>query len=75
MLEGSQAYGQEKGDVRMTAHSLVVVYGFDAHGVIMRHIVRCLDQGLIDEVLFRLKIRDYIDERMHTLWSAGNTIH
>ncbi|MFT9090383.1 MAG: hypothetical protein ABF479_05205 [Gluconacetobacter sp.] len=74
MLERSQARAREKVSVRAMAHSLIVVCGDGARGVTMRHIARCLDQDLPDDVLFWLKVRNQIDWLMRTSRREGDSI-
>lgn len=74
MLEGLQTSAREQVSARAMAHSLVIVYGAGARGMTIRHIVRCLDQDLSDEVMFWLKVRNQIDWLMRTSRREGDNI-
>lgn len=74
MLEGSQTSAQDTVSVQATAHSLIAVYGVGARDMTVRHIVRCLEQNLIDEVMFWLKVRNQIDGLMRTSRRADDVI-
>ncbi len=74
MLERSQARAREKVSVRAMAHSLIVACGDGARTMTMRHIARCLDQGLPDDVLFWLKVRNQIDWLLRTSRREGDSI-
>ncbi|GBQ25445.1 hypothetical protein ACLRDC_02530 [Gluconacetobacter sacchari] len=75
MLEGSDEEEEEKRvSARATAHSLVAVYGAGARDMTMRHIARSLDQNLIEDVLFWLKVRNQIDWLMRTSPREGDSI-
>lgn len=74
MLDGSQGRVGEKVSARATAHSLILVYGAGARGATMRHVARCLDENLPDEVLFWLKVRNQIDWLLRTSRREGESV-
>ena len=54
------ALSPHTGETAM-APSLLLVYGTHARSVTIRHIGRCLDQGLLEEAAFLIRIRNQFD--------------
>lgn len=74
MPAGSQMASYAEANAQAMADSLIVVYGIKARGMTLRHIARCLELKLIDDVEFWLRVRNRIDWLLRTVRRAGDIV-
>jgi hypothetical protein len=74
MQAGSQMAPRATANTRAMADSLLVIYGIKARGMTLRHVARCLELKLIDDVEFWLRVRNRIDWLLRTVRRAGDTV-